>query len=148
LNTGFRSFLPRLAVCALLVSVIAMPTQARAQAPAPTAGQAAAIFATMGAIGGAMGYGIYYGVHRSHMLTGCAVSGAHGLELRNQGERRSYALAGNVADIQPGKRVRVSGKKGKPLGKDAPRTYVVQKLQKDYGSCSNVQDAFNAQPQR
>ena len=148
LKTGSLSIFPRLAVCALLVSVSALPPQARGQAAAPSAGQAAAIFGTIGAIGGAIGYGIYYTVHRSHMLTGCAVSGAHGLELRNQGDQQTYALAGNVADIKPGKRVRISGKKGKLPSGDAPRPYLVEKLQKDYGACTDVHDALNSVSQR
>jgi hypothetical protein len=140
--------IPRLAVCALLISVSALQPQARGQAAAPSGGQAAAIFGTIGAIGGAIGFGTYYAIHRSHMLTGCAVSGAHGLELRNHGDQQTYALAGNVADIKPGERIRISGKKGKHLSGDAPRPYLVEKLQKDYGACTDVHDAFNSVPQR
>jgi hypothetical protein len=142
LKLGSLCTFPRLAVYALLVSVTVLPDQARAQEPAPSAGQAVAIFAIMGAIGGAIGFGIYHGIHRSHMLTGCAVSGAHGLELRNKGDQQTYALAGNLADINPGKRVRISGKKGKHRG-DAPRPYLVEKLQKDYGPCTDVPAASN-----
>jgi hypothetical protein len=82
------------------------------------------------------------------MLAGCAVSGAHGLELRNQGDQRTYTLAGNVVDIKPGRRVRISGKKGKLPSGDPPRPYVVEKLQKDYGACTDVRDALNSVPQR
>ncbi len=143
MKTGSLSIFPRLALCALLVSVSAFPPQARGQGIPPSSGQAAAIFGTIGVIGGAIGFGIYYGIHRSHMLTGCAVSGAHGLELRNQGDQQTYALTGNVADIKSGERVRISGKKGKHSG-DAPRPYLVEKLQKDYGACTDVHDGLNS----
>ena len=147
LKTGSLSKSLRFAVCALLISVSTLPPRARCQEAAPSGGQAAAIFGIIGALGGAIGFGTYYAVHRSHMLTGCAVAGAHGLELRNQGDQQTYALAGNVADIKPGERVRISGKKGKqPVG-DAPRPYLVEKLQKDYGACTDVHDAFNSVPQ-
>ncbi len=141
MNLGPRSIVTMAAVCALLASVSTSSPLASGQSSGwnldigPTRGQVAAAGAGIAAVGAAVGVGVYYGVHRSHMLTGCAVSGANGVEVQNQSDRQVYVLAGKIADIMPGNRVRVSGKKEKKSGK-VPREFLVEKLQRDYGACT------------
>jgi len=44
-------------------------------------------------------------------------------------------LSGQVADIKPSDRVRVSGKKEKKKA-GAPQQFLVEKLSKDFGACT------------
>jgi hypothetical protein len=133
MTTQFRSFLCKAAICALLV----IPTES-AQADTPIGGvtksDAAWIVVAIVAIGAGIGIGIYAGFHHGRSLKGCAVSGPNGLELENRSDGQTYALAGEVADVKPGDRVRVSGKKEK-TGSGGVQHFVVEKLTKDYGAC-------------
>jgi hypothetical protein len=72
-------------------------------------------------------------VKHSHEVTGCAQSGPDGLQLTNESDKRTYRLAGKVAGINAGERVRVSGKKsGK---KSASPELLVEKVEKQLGHC-------------
>jgi preprotein translocase subunit Sss1 len=130
MKAELRLIVAKVAICALLLTAAAKP----AKAEFITSGQVAWIGVAIGAIGAGIGIGIYYAVRHNRSLTGCAVSGASGLQLQNAGDQQSYALIGDVAGIKPGDRVRVSGKKekGKP---GASRQFLVEKLGKDYGAC-------------
>jgi len=89
----------------------------------------------IGFVGAAIGVGIYYLVRRAPSITGCAVSSPGGLSLQNEGDRQTYMLIGDIANIKTGDRIRISGKKNK---KDASgkRDFHVEKLTKDYGPCT------------
>jgi preprotein translocase subunit Sss1 len=130
MKAGHRTVIAKVAICALLVTAASKP----AKADFLSTGQVVGIGVAIGAIGAGIGIGIYYAVHHGHSLTGCAVSGASGLQLQNEGDQQSYALIGEVAGIKSGDRVRVSGKKGKSNA-GAPRQFLVEKLGKDYGAC-------------
>jgi hypothetical protein len=126
-----RMIVAIIAICALLATIATKPAKANS---IPTQSDIAWIGVAIGAIGAGIGIGIYYAVRHNRALTGCAVSGASGLQLQNESDQQSYALIGDVAGIKPGDRVRVSGKKGK--GKTgAPRQFLVEKLGKDFGAC-------------
>jgi hypothetical protein len=130
MKAELRMIVAKVAICALLVTAAAKP----AKAEFITAGQVAWIGVAIAAIGAGIGIGIYYAVRHNHSLTGCAVSGANGLQLQSEGDQQSYALMGDVAGIKSGDRVRVSGKKGKSHA-GAPRPFLVEKVGKDYGVC-------------
>jgi hypothetical protein len=136
--TFARHILPAkvVAVCALLgISVV--PAGAQFEGPCTNGckGTVAAIIG--GAVGGGavLGIGIFYAVHHGHSLNGCAVSSPGGLELQNRGDQQTYALIGEVSAIKPGDRIRVSGKKEKK-NSGVPQQFLVEKLNKDYGSCT------------
>ena len=129
MTAGHRSILAMAAVCALLVSTA---DTAKAQIGV-TRTQADWIGVGIAAIGAGIGIGVFYAVHHGHSINGCASSGPNGLELQNRGDRQTYALIGQVADIKPGDRVRVSGKKEKKDG--APQQFLVEKLNRDFGPC-------------
>ena len=97
-------------------------------------GTVAGVAAVIAGVGVGIGLGVYFAVRQNHSLTGCAVAGANGLELQNRGDQQTYALIGQVADIKPGDRVRVSGKKEKKKA-SAPQQFLVEKLNKDFGAC-------------
>lgn len=128
--TGHRKILAKAVICALLLTTTTRP----AKASIPTHTDIVWIGIAIGAIGAGIGIGIYYAVHHGHSLTGCTVSGSGGLELQGRGDQPTYALVGDMAGIQPGERIRVSGKKAKTAAGAKPQ-FIVEKLGKDYGAC-------------
>ena len=93
---------------------------------------AGVIIALVGA-GVLIGVGVYFALHHGHSLKGCASSGPGGMQLLNESDQQTYALAGDVDGIKAGNRVRVSGNKKKPTGNS--RQFAATKLSKDYGPC-------------
>ena len=77
-------------------------------------------------------------VHESRKkrtVTGCVTSGANGMSVTDEKDKRVYALSGNTADIKQGDRVTLQGKKAKPTGANAPLAWEVNKETKDFGAC-------------
>jgi hypothetical protein len=136
----FSGFAASVAVCALLLT---SSLQARAQnSPSfgsfdigPSRAQIVGVAIGIGAVGAGIGLGVYYGIHHGRSLTGCATSTSVGLELQTD-DHQTYALNGEVAAIKSGNRVRVGGKKSK---KDsaAARSFLVEKVSKDFGPCKS-----------
>jgi hypothetical protein len=125
-------------LAAALVCALTFVAHGEAQSSTPiggvTKGDVVWIGVAVAAIGAGIGIGIYYAVHHNHSLTGCAVSGANGLELQNKGDQQTYALVGAVSGIKPGERVRVSGKRAKKSSGPAPQ-FIVEQVSKDFGPC-------------
>jgi hypothetical protein len=82
-----------------------------------------------------------------HVLKGCVVTGANGLELQTSDAKR-YALDGDAASIKVGDRVKLHGSKVKKT-KDTTgdQVFRVEKLKKDYGPCE-VKTIASASPTR
>jgi hypothetical protein len=139
MTPGVRSFLARTVVCALLVATStdsALATRPRPADSIPTHTDDVWIAVGVAAIGAAVGFAIYFAVRpHNHALTGCSASGSAGLQLLSEGDQQTYALQGEVSAIKPGERVRVSGKKEKKNG-GGPQIFIVEKIAKDYGSCT------------
>ena len=57
------------------------------------------------------------------------------MNVTDEKDKRIYALSGNTADIKPGDRVTLQGKKAKPTGASAPLAWEVSKETKDFGAC-------------
>lgn len=120
-----------LALC-LLLAVPAFP-QTDLSGIGPSKGQIAA--AIVGAVAVIIGVVVlvYYGTHKHASIVGCVASGPSGLSVRNDKDKKTYALAGDSAALRPGQQVALKGKKGKDAtGKP---TFLVQQLTKDYGDC-------------
>jgi len=96
-------------------------------------GKTAGVIIALVGVGALIGVGVYFAVHHGHSLKGCASSGPSGMQLLNESDQQTYALAGEVDEIKAGDRVRVSGNKKKPTG--GSRQFVATKLAKDYGPC-------------
>jgi hypothetical protein len=78
--------------------------------------------------------GVTYAVkHHNHTLQGCISSNADVLKLRTS-EGKVYTLKGDTAGIKAGDTASVHGSKAKKVKGGEP-VFVVQKLNKDYGSC-------------
>jgi hypothetical protein len=73
--------------------------------------------------------------NQRHTLKGCLISGPNGLELRTS-DSKAYALEGELASIKVGDRVRLHGSKLKQKDAAKDQVFVVDKLGKNYGSCS------------
>ena len=142
MKTGIRNIFTKVAVCALFAAIGSSAT-AQNFPPWPneqigvTRGQEKLIVAGIAASGAGIGIGVYYLARHNRSLTGCAVSGPGGLELQGQGDQETYKLVGEIADIQPGERVRVSGKKEKKQS-GAARIFLVEKVSKKHGACLAV----------
>jgi hypothetical protein len=77
-------------------------------------------------------------VHESRKkrtVTGCVTSGANGMSVTDERDKRIYSLSGNTADIKLGDRVTLQGKKAKPKDANAPLTWEVNKETRDFGVC-------------
>jgi hypothetical protein len=77
-------------------------------------------------------------VHESRKrrtITGCVTSGANGMSVTDEKDKRTYALSGNTADIKTGDRVTLHGKKVNPKDASAPLAWEVNKEVKDFGAC-------------
>jgi hypothetical protein len=74
--------------------------------------------------------------HSHHTLQGCIVSGPNGLELRLN-DAKVYTLEGELADVKVGDKLKIHGSKLKKVkGASAEgQVFVVEKVNKDYGSC-------------
>jgi hypothetical protein len=91
----------------------------------------------------AIGYGaiaagvvtlIYSSINEGHFIKGCTVSSQSGLQLQDEGNNRTYMLLGVTANIQPGDRIRLKGKKS-TKDSSGNRVFLVQQIVKEYGHC-------------
>jgi hypothetical protein len=76
-------------------------------------------------------------VHRSHhTVKGCVSSGPNGFQVQTQDDSKTYALAGDTANIKAGELVRFHGTKEKKVkGGTGNRTFTVERVSRDYGPC-------------
>ena len=80
----------------------------------------------------------YVVVHESskkRTITGCVIRGENGMSLTDEKDKRSYALSGNTADIKPGDRMSLQGKKIKPKDAGKPVVWETRTISKDFGAC-------------
>ena len=130
-------------ITGILLSALLAATSATARAQVGyqvTKGTEAGVAAVIAGVGVGVGLGVYFAVRHNNSLTGCAVSGANGLQLQSQGDQQIYALVGDTAGIRSGERIRVSGKKER-TNAGASRQFLVEKLAKDYGFCAAAPEA-------
>ena len=94
------------------------------------------IVAVAAVAGGVIVFVIYHN-HQSQSIRGCAESGPNGLELQNEGDQKTFQLLGITAQVKPGDRVRVKGKRKKAAkGSSGNPAFLVDSLTKDYGACT------------
>jgi hypothetical protein len=111
------------------------PTACKEQQPSN-----AGIYATAAAVGGGIVVGavILVEVNKSHhTVKGCVTAGPNGLLVRNESDNQNYALVGVTANTKVGDRVKLHGAKDKKAkDSSADRTFVVEKMTRDYGPCT------------
>ena len=100
----------------------------------PSKGEVVAIIVGAAAVITGVGFLIYHETHKHPSITGCVASGADGLTLKNEKDKKVYALSGDSVALGAGERVTLKGKKVKnSSGKPSVQ---VEKLTKDYGTCN------------
>ena len=76
--------------------------------------------------------------HAHHTLKGCITSnGPDGMKLVNEGDQKTYLLQGVTPNLKPGDTFKVHGSRiKKKKGDTGDQTFVVEKVNKDYGPCT------------
>jgi len=83
-----------------------------------------------------IGAGIYFAVQHAHTVKGCVIDDPNGLSLQLQ-NGKTYVLLGATTNIKADERIKVTGTRRKKIpGLTDEPTFVVEKLDKVYGSCS------------
>ncbi len=89
------------------------------------------------AIGAAAAAGVaiaYFTLHNRGSLAGCVEAVDGGTQLVDPKSKRTFALMPGTADLKPGERVSLRGKK---IKSDSGKMFFqVQELKKDYGPCA------------
>ena len=70
--------------------------------------------------------------HKKTAITGCVMSGATGLSLTDEKDKRVYALSGDPVGVKPGDRMTLEGKR-KQSG--ATLVFEAHSVTKDFGAC-------------
>jgi len=124
-----------LALTSFLLCGATAPEGCQPQPQPSFAGPIAAGAAIAGGV--ALGTVILIEVHNSHhTVKGCVTGGPNGLQVRNESDMETYTLTGASASTRVGDRVRLHGSKDKkPKDSTADRTFVVEKMTRDYGPC-------------
>jgi hypothetical protein len=92
--------------------------------------------AALGGIVSGIGVGVYFAVRQAHTVKGCVIDNPDGLSLQMK-DGKTYVLLGATTNIKANERIKVTGTRRKKIAglTDQP-TFVVEKLDKVYGSCS------------
>ena len=127
-----------LALCVLL-AVPAFPQQGIGNLGdlsgiGPSKGEIVAIIVGMAVVVVGVGFLVYHETHKRSSITGCVVSGADGLTLQNEKDKKVYALPPGAVELKAGERVTIKGKKRKDSGGKV--SLQVETLTKDFGSCA------------
>jgi len=80
----------------------------------------------------------YVVIHESskkRSITGCVTPAENGMSVTDEKDKRSYALSGDTADIKPGDRMTLQGKKIKPKNAGKPLVWETKTISKDFGVC-------------
>lgn len=103
----------------------------------PSTGEVVAAAVGIVAVVG-IGTAVLVHVERTHhYVKGCLFNGPSGLEIQDSGSKKNYIVAGSTPDLKVGDMVRLHGAREKKVkgSPDDPK-FVVQKLQKSYGTCT------------
>ena len=133
----FSRAIAALLICAFLVSAPAH-AKARPEAVLTQLGpgsKTTLIVAALVAVVAAIGVGVYFSIHQAHTVKGCVSSNGNALELTT-GDGKNFALLGATSRVQAGDRIKVTGSRKKRVsGVNDKPSFIVDKLDKDYGSC-------------
>jgi hypothetical protein len=134
------SFLLRTSATLALCLLLSLPTFAQTGGfggfgnIGPSKGEVVAIIVGVAVIITGGGFLIYHETHKHPSITGCVASGADGLTLKNEKDKKVYALSGDFAALGVGERGTLKGKKVKDS--NGRTSFQVEKLTKDYGKCN------------
>ena len=77
-------------------------------------------------------------IHKSsgkRTVTGCVNPGKNGMSVTDEKDQQLYTLTGNTADIKPGDRMTLRGKKIKPTQASKTLVWDTKTIAKDLGAC-------------
>jgi hypothetical protein len=80
----------------------------------------------------------YVVIHEStkqRTITGCVISGENGMSVTDEKDKRLYSLSGNTADIKPGDRMTLHGKRIGTKDAGKPVVWETKTISKDFGAC-------------
>ena len=140
LRATTRRMLVIVTICVLLMTAT---ESSRAQATphafldgAGTTTKSSLIIAALVTAVALIGLGVYFASRHGHSVHGCVEHSPDGLELHTD-DGRSFLLLGDTTGIQAGDRVKVRGSRHEKLDGVSERpSFVVETLDKDYGSCT------------
>jgi hypothetical protein len=120
------------AVLIVVLSVaLAVPTRAESL---QTAGEqvVTGIVVVSVAIGVLVTVLIIHYKHKTSVITGCVTSGANGMTLTDEKDKRTYTLSGDPVGLKPGDRMTLEGKR-KRSGQTP--VFEARSITKDFGAC-------------
>jgi hypothetical protein len=71
--------------------------------------------------------------HKTSVITGCVHSGANGMNMTDEKDKRTYALAGDPVGVKPGNRMTLEGKRQQSVQGPVFQAHAVTK---DFGVCA------------
>jgi hypothetical protein len=84
----------------------------------------------------ALGTVVLIEVHNAHhTIKGCVLGGPAGLQVEDMDNQKIYDVTGVTANVKVGDKVRLHGNKEKKVKGATTQTFVIEKLNKDYGPC-------------
>ena len=121
-------------VVLIVVVSVALAAPVRAESLA-TAGKQieVGIVVVSVAIGVLVTFLIVHYTHKKSTITGCVMSGATGLSLTDEKDKRLYALSPDSAGVKAGERMTLEGKR-KQSGKTM--VFDTHGVTKDFGACA------------
>ncbi len=135
-NLRARTFLCRALIVATISVTLTAPARAESLA---TAGKqiTAGIVVVSAAVAVVVILVVIHYKHKKSSITGCVASGASGMNLTDEKDKRPYTLAGDTAAIKPGDRMTLVGKQRKEKGAAPVSRSTVFEVQKirDLGAC-------------
>lgn len=129
-----QTFLWRGALVVALCVVLAIPAQAQGLSKSDVRNIEIGIVAVAVALV-VIVVVVVHETRKKRTVTGCVISGANGMSVTDEKDKRTYALSGNTADIKAGDRVTLQGKTIKPKAANTPLGWGVNKQTKDFGAC-------------
>jgi hypothetical protein len=117
---------------------LSMPAQAQKPAIGPggkpiiSHAQVAGIFAIVAGVA-VVGTILIIHYSKKRSITGCVISANNAMTVTDEGNNRTYLLAGNTVGLTPGDRMKLHGRKAKSNGPDKTLVWDTEKVSKDYG---------------
>ena len=124
------------ALSCLLLCGATSPNGCQSQNIGPSSGELIGAAVGIGA-GIAVGTIVLVEVHKSHhTVKGCVTAGSDGIQVHNEGDKKTYSLTGITSNVKVGDIVQVRGdKKRLAKGSTGDEDFVVKQISKDYGPC-------------
>jgi len=119
---------------AIVVLSVMLIAPARAEGVVTEAKQiTAGIVVVSVAVGVLVVFLIIHYTHKRSSVTGCVISGANGVSITDESDKRTYTLSGDTGAVKAGERVKIEGKRQSE--RNGTFSFEVQKVSKVFGAC-------------